>query len=159
MYSAIRSRRQTADRGLASESCVAAVSVVVVEPGCKGGGAFVVAGEDVAVGPFGLEGPVEALDLPVLPGTVRSDQEVLDAGDVKKISERDTVGVVPRVVGHDRFDVDADVIELFECSCEELDRRRGFLVGKDLRIREPAVVIDDRVHLVEPDPGLLLHPR
>jgi len=59
---------------------VAAASVVAVEPGCKRGGAFVVAGEDVPIGPFGLEGSVEALYLAVLPRAVGPDQEMRDAG-------------------------------------------------------------------------------
>ena len=50
---------------------MAAASVVVVEPGCKRGGAFGVGGEDVPVGPLGLQGPVEAFDLAVLPWAVR----------------------------------------------------------------------------------------
>src|SRR5690242_1022426 len=40
----------------------------------KGGGAVGVAGEHLAVGPFGLQGPVQALDLAVLPGAVRLDE-------------------------------------------------------------------------------------
>ena len=56
------------------------MSVVVLEPGCKGGGAFVVVGEHVAVGPLGLQGSVEALDLAILPWAVRLDQEMRDVG-------------------------------------------------------------------------------
>jgi hypothetical protein len=52
---------------------VAASGVVVLDPGGKGGGAFVVAGEDLAVGPFGGQGAVEPFDLAVLPRAVRSD--------------------------------------------------------------------------------------
>ena len=40
--------------------------------------ALVVACEYLPVGPFGLEGPVEAFDLAVLPGAVRFDQDVVD---------------------------------------------------------------------------------
>ena len=56
--------------GRASECAVAAFSVVVLEPGGKGGGAVVVAGEDLPVGPFGGQGAVEPFDLAVLPWAV-----------------------------------------------------------------------------------------
>ena len=45
--------------------------VVVIEPGRKGIGAFVVGGEGLSVGPLGLEGAVEPLYLSVGPWTVR----------------------------------------------------------------------------------------
>ena len=45
---------QSADRWEATECAVTASSVVVLEPGCKGCGSVVVAGEDLPVGPFGL---------------------------------------------------------------------------------------------------------
>ncbi|GAA2460005.1 hypothetical protein GCM10010405_50320 [Streptomyces macrosporus] len=48
--------------------------VAVPEPGVERGGAFVVAGKDSTVGPFGLQGPVEALDFAVLPWAVRLDE-------------------------------------------------------------------------------------
>jgi len=69
---------QAADRGLASECAVAAFSVVVLEPGCKGGSPVVVAGECLPVGPFGGEGAVESFDLAVLPGAVGLDELLLD---------------------------------------------------------------------------------
>ncbi len=50
--------------------------VVEVEPGREGCAALVVAGEDLAVGPLGLQGAVEAFDLAVLPRAVRSDRQV-----------------------------------------------------------------------------------
>jgi hypothetical protein len=58
---------------------VASSSVVELEPGVKGSGAVIVGGEDLPVGPLGLEGAVEALDLAVLPGTVRPDEPLGDA--------------------------------------------------------------------------------
>jgi hypothetical protein len=36
-----------------------------IEPGCKGGAAFVVVDEHVAAGPLGLQGAIETLDVPV----------------------------------------------------------------------------------------------
>lgn len=53
---------------------MASSSVVVLEPGGKRGCPVGVGEEDVPVGPFGLQGAVEALDLAVLPGTVRLDE-------------------------------------------------------------------------------------
>ena len=47
---------------------MAALSVVVLEPGRKGGGAFVVGEEGLAIGPLGGQGPVEALYLPFCQG-------------------------------------------------------------------------------------------
>src|SRR3954465_1521403 len=65
---------QAADRREPAEGAVAASRVVVLDPGGKGGGALVVAGEDLAVGPLGDQGAVEPFDLAVLPGTVRLDE-------------------------------------------------------------------------------------
>ena len=56
---------------------MAAFSVVVLEPGRKGGCSLLVAGEDLPVGPLGLQGAVEAFDLAVLPGAVGLDELVL----------------------------------------------------------------------------------
>jgi hypothetical protein len=42
------------------------LTVVVLEPWLQSLGSFVVGGEDLPVGPFGLEGPVESFDLAVL---------------------------------------------------------------------------------------------
>ncbi len=42
-----------------------AFGVGVSEPGCKRVGAFDGVVEDLAVGPFGLQGPVEAFDSPL----------------------------------------------------------------------------------------------
>lgn len=53
---------------------MASLIVVVLEPWSKGGAAGVVGGEHLAVGPFGLQRPVEALDFPVLPGAMWTDE-------------------------------------------------------------------------------------
>jgi len=39
--------------------------------------------------------------------------------------------------------------EVGECALEEVDRGRGALVGMDLGVGEPGVVVDDRVHVVD----------
>ncbi len=58
---------------------MASFIVVVLEPGCKCCGAVLAAGEDVPVCPLGLQGPVEAFDLSVLPWAVRLDELLTDA--------------------------------------------------------------------------------
>lgn len=55
---------------------MAALSVVELDPGCKGSGPVGVGGEDSAVGPFALQGAVLAFHLAVLPGAVRLDEQV-----------------------------------------------------------------------------------
>lgn len=60
-----------------------AFGVVVLEPGGKGGLALSAAGEYLVVGPFGLQGAVEALSLAVGSGAARFDEplngtEILD---------------------------------------------------------------------------------
>ena len=53
--------------------------VVVLEPGCKGGCALGVGGENPPVGPFALEGAVESFHFPVLPRAVRLDEDLAGA--------------------------------------------------------------------------------
>jgi len=53
-------------------------SVVVLDPGRKGIGSGLVAGEGLPVGPLGCEGAVEVLDFSVLPVL---DQELLRRGE------------------------------------------------------------------------------
>ena len=53
---------------------MASFSVVVLDPGCKRCGSVGVGEELLPVGPFGLQGAVEAFDLAVLPGAVRLDE-------------------------------------------------------------------------------------
>ena len=66
---------------------MASLSVVVLEPGRKSGSSLVVAGEDLPVGPFGLHGSVESLDLAVLPRAVRLDGDVLGADRLDGLGE------------------------------------------------------------------------
>ena len=58
---------------------MAASSVVVLQPGRKGGGSIGVAGEDLPVGPLGLQGAVEAFYLAVLPRAVGPDEDMAGA--------------------------------------------------------------------------------
>jgi hypothetical protein len=66
---------------------VASPSVVEVEPGRQGCCAFVVGGEDLVVGPFGLHRSVESLDLAVLPRAVGLDGDVLCADRLDGLGE------------------------------------------------------------------------
>jgi hypothetical protein len=75
---------------------VVASSVVAPEPGCKCCGAFVVRGEGLPVGPFGLQGPVEAFDFPVLPGHCGRMPLLREARITTPVSGR-----VPPAVGPD----------------------------------------------------------
>src|SRR5918998_5509024 len=94
---------QAADRWPTAERAVAASSVVVLEPGGKGGGALVVAGERLPVGPLGDQGAVESFDLAVLPGAVRLD-ELLPRSE-RGAHALDGVLVGPGVVGHHPLDL------------------------------------------------------
>ncbi len=119
---------------------MASGSVVVVEPWCKSVVAVLVRGEDLPVGPHGLQGPVEPLDLAVVPWAMGPDPPVFDLAVFEQLGERDCARVGPVVIGHHFANGD----------------RRAFLVGADLGIREPGVVINDGVDVVKTDVGALL---
>jgi hypothetical protein len=68
----------------------------------------------------------------------------------EEVAELAAVPVAPGVVGHQPFDGDAVVGEEPDRSGEELGAGVGSFVGEDLGVREPAVVIDDGVDVVEP---------
>jgi len=58
---------------------VAASSVVVLQPGGKGSGSLVVAGEDLPVGQFGGQGAVESFDLSRSARAVGLDEDLFGA--------------------------------------------------------------------------------
>jgi hypothetical protein len=91
---------------LASDAVVGAFIVVVVEPGVESSGALVIAGPGAGVGPFGLEGAVEALDFAVLPGAVGLDEELLGAELGDRVVEQGRVPVGEGVVADDFSDLD-----------------------------------------------------
>lgn len=82
---------------------------VEVEPGREGCVALVVVGEDLAVGQIGLQGVVEAFDLAVLPGTVRSDRQVAGTDARLRCLDVAREDVVLDVVADDFLDADAVV--------------------------------------------------
>ena len=108
-------------------------SVVVAEPGRKCGLAVVAAGEDLPVGPFGLQGPVEAFGFAVGPGAVGFD-EALDRPEIGDgLTERGGVPVGEGVVGDDAFDpVDAVAGEVACGPGKEPGRGDTLLVREDL---------------------------
>jgi len=132
---------------------VAALSVVVLQPGGKGLGSLVVAGEDLPVGPFGGEGAIEAFDSAVLPGAVGSDELL---GDPELVAEGWQVGAVgPGVVGHESFDPgDAGGGEVGDGAGEEPVIGGTFLVGQDPEVCESGVVVDEGVDVVVADTGV-----
>ena len=113
---------------------VVAVIVVVVKPGLKGVGALVVAGEGLPVGPFGLQGAAEPLDLAVLPGAVGTDQSMSCSEVVEDVLEVAGPDVVLGVVGHDLPHGDAVTGEEGCCSCQEAGAGRSLLVRVDLGV-------------------------
>ena len=130
---------------------MATSSVVVLQPGVKGRGASVVRGERLPVGPLGLQGAVESLCFTVLPGAVGFDELLSDAVRGADLAQRPAVG--PGVVGEQSFDADDAVPgEVADRALEERGAGRSLLVGEDLGVRQPGVVVDDRVNVVEPDP-------
>jgi hypothetical protein len=121
---------------------VAPSSVVVLEPGCKRCGAVCVGEEDVPVGPFGLQGAVEAFDLAVLPGAVRLDELLPDPVRGADLAQREPVG--PGVVGDEPLDAgDAVGGEVGDRAFQERRAGGSLLVGQDLLVREPGVIVDE----------------
>jgi hypothetical protein len=107
---------------------MASSSVVVLEPGGKGCGSLVVVGEGLPVGPFGGQGPVEPLDLAVLPGAVRFDEHLAGAEGGADLTQGPLVG--PGVVSHDSFDpVDAPGGEVGRGAGQEASAGRAFSSG------------------------------
>lgn len=115
----------------------------MLDPGRKGIGSGLVAGEGLPVGPLGCERPVEALDFPVLPGAVRLDELLLRAERSDGVLERGRVSVGERVVRDHSFDSrDAVAGEVGRCASQEPCCGRPLLVRVDLRVGKTAMVID-----------------
>ncbi len=105
----------------------------------------------MAVGPVFLECAVESLGLAVLPGRVRSGQDVLGIERRKDTLEVAGESVVHCVVGHHLANRDS-VCGEERCGIGE-ERRAGrtLLIAQDSSEREPGVVIDRDVDVVEPE--------
>ena len=132
---------------------MASFIVVELDPGGKGGGAFSVAGEDAAVGPFGGEGSVQSLDFAVLPGAVWLDELLPDAVRCADLAQRPAVG--PGVIGDQSFDPgDAVRGEVGDRPLEERRAARSFLVVEGLAVGQAGVVIDQGVDAVVADLGM-----
>jgi hypothetical protein len=110
---------------------VTSLSVVVLEPGRKGFSTFGVGGEGLLVGPFGLQGAVESLDLAVLPRAVRFDEHLASPELCADVADR--IPVSPRIVGHDPLDAaNAVLTEVGRRAAQELSTSAAFLVGQYL---------------------------
>jgi hypothetical protein len=109
---------------------VSSVIVVELEPGVEGVGSGGVAGEDLPVGPFGLQGAVEALDFPVLPGTVWADEALLGAERGDGGPEVCAVPVGEGVVADDAFDGDAVAGEELPGASQEVGGVAPFSSGR-----------------------------
>jgi len=49
-----------------------------------------IASEGLPVGPLGLQGPVKQFHFPVLPGTVWTDEHMLDPSPLQQLGQRET---------------------------------------------------------------------
>src|ERR1700722_5811057 len=120
--------------------------VVGVQPGVKGGAAFGFGGVGAGVGPFVGEGAVEPFDFAVGLGPVGAGALVGDA-QVRAGSGPVAGAVAATVVGEDALDGDPGGGVPGGGAGQE--RGRGFLalVGEDLGIGEPGVVVQDGVQI------------
>lgn len=134
-----------------SDGVVVAFIFVVVEPGVPGVCSLGDAGERLAVGPFGLQSPVEALDLSLLPGTVGADEDVAGAEDFQGTLEVSGQGVVGHIVGHDLAH-GANTHDKGRAGMVEESRAgRPPLVGVGLGVGQARVVVDCGEDVVKPD--------
>ena len=104
------------------------------------------------VGAFLLQGPVEPLRVPVLPRTAGPGQAVLRAESRELGLEHARRNVAPRVVGHHLPDPDPVPGEPGRRVPQEPGAGLAALVGEHLDEREPRMVIDRDVNVVEPGP-------
>jgi hypothetical protein len=122
---------------------VSASSVVELQPGGKRGGTVGVAEEDLPVGPFDLQCAVEPLDFSVLPRAVRLDEPVLNAELGNRLLDGGGVPVGPGVVGDQPLKPGNPVGGEVGGNAEQEPRTGGAdLVGEDLGLGEPGVVVD-----------------
>ena len=146
-----------AGRWESAQCGVASTSVVLLEPWGKGGSPFVVAGEDLPVGPLGGQGAVEPLHLAVLPRAVRADELVLGADGFNRCFDVGALAVAEMVVGDHPLDRgDAMAGEEGRGAGDETGAGGALLVGQDLAVGQAGVVIDHGVHVVVADLDLLV---
>jgi hypothetical protein len=123
---------------------VAALSVVVLDPGRKGFGSGLVAGEDVSVRPFGLQGAVEALYFAVLPGAVGPDGLVFGTERCDRGGYVAGPSVAEVVVGDHAFDPSDPVLgEVLGRPGQKPRTGQALLVGQDLGVGQSGVVVDE----------------
>ena len=120
---------------------MASDSVVVLEPGRKGGGSLAVGGKCLPVCPLGGQGAVVSLHFAVLPWTVGLDELLRDPERGTGLAHRVRVAVGESVVGQDPFDRDAVLGEERRGTLEKRRAPRPFLVGQDLAVSNAGVVV------------------
>lgn len=121
----------------------------MLKPGREGIVTGLVRQKRLPIGPVLLQGPVEPFGLAVLPGAVRPGLHVPRVEERQRVSERVGEDVVLGVVGHHGADRNAMLGEERRRRGEERRAGGAFLVGQDLSEREPRVVIDGDVDVVE----------
>jgi hypothetical protein len=120
-----------------------AARVVVRKPvwqGAVSGGAVAVA---QAIGPLVLHGLVKALDLAVPAWGVGGRDDVPDAVLREHLARRAVVGVGPGAVGHQPPGGDAVAGKPGKRALHEGGDGRGALVGQQLAVGEPRVIVDE----------------
>src|ERR1700675_972481 len=124
--------------------------VVVPEPAVKCLRALHARAVDGAVGPAAEQRADEALGLAVGLRAIGTGAAVADPelAASERVPGRDVGGAV---VGQKPLGADPMAPVEGDRSCEEVDRRLRPLVGKHLRVGEPAVVVDADVDVLVPD--------
>jgi hypothetical protein len=100
-----------------------------------------------------LQGLLVALNLAVGAWRVGPCAQVTDRAVVQQLAQCLVVDVGERVVGHQSLSDDPMLKEPVQCAAGERGHGRGLLVVVDLRVRQAAAVINDRVDVLPADPG------
>jgi hypothetical protein len=130
----------------------AVVVVVGLEPARKGVQAGLVAGVGPRVGPLQGEGGVEPLRLAVGLRPVGAGALVGDSDASQHLAEQPRA-VAVAVVGEDLRNPDAELGVERQRLLGEAGHGRGALVGVDLQVGHPGVVVDRHMQVVVADPG------
>src|SRR5215207_2881583 len=110
----------------------------------------------LAESPFAFEGLLVALDLAVDLGAADWDQQMPDAVSLEQLAERAVLAVDEGVIAHQPLDGDPVRGVENEPAFDEAGDRCRTLVGVELAVGEPRVVVDEGVHKLMADPRALL---
>ena len=129
-----------------------AMPVVAVKPDGQFGGALIGCVVGSRIGPLAQARLDEALGLSIGPGRVGFGPQVLDPEPAESLGI--AAGAKARaIVGHDALDLDAEVSKVAQGVEEKAQAGGSLLVGQDLRISEPRVVVDRQMHILPADPA------